>query len=127
VQALGVVLLAAADSLEGFVLYVAVYGSTFGAPGGLIASVRAQHFGRRHFGAIAALQGYAALAAAALGPLLAGWLYDRTASYRLIFAVAATLYALSAAAMLSTPRPRSFVPKDETAGPCGPDARKRVA
>ncbi len=105
VQALGVILLARADSTGWLIVYVVVYGSTFGAPGGLIASVRAQHFGRRCFGAIAALQGYPALIAAALGPLLAGWLYDRSGSYQLIFATVALLYGLSAAAMCLTPRP----------------------
>jgi MFS family permease len=111
VQALGVVCLALADSTGWLVVYLVVYGSAFGAPGGLIASARAQHFGRRCFGTIAALQGYPALAAAALGPLLAGWLYDRSGSYQATFVAVALMYALSAAAMVATPRPPS--------GPCG--------
>lgn len=106
VLALGVVLLALADSTGWLIAYLVVYGSAFGTSGGLIASARAQHFGRRAFGAIAALQGYPALAAAALGPLLAGWIYDRSGSYQITFAVVAGLYVLSAAAMFATPKPR---------------------
>jgi hypothetical protein len=37
---------------------------------------------------------------------LAGWVYDRSGSYRLTFIVVAFLYALSAAAMAATPKPR---------------------
>jgi MFS family permease len=106
VLALGVVLLMRADSTAWLVAYLVVYGSAFGAPGGLITSVRAQHFGRRAFGTIAAVQGYPAQAVAALGPLLAGWLYDRSGSYQATFAAAALLYALGAAAMWATPRPK---------------------
>jgi MFS family permease len=106
VQALGVLLLLLADSTLWLVAYLIVYGSAFGTPGALMTSARAQHFGRRSFGAIAALQGYPAIVAAALGPFLAGWLYDRSGSYQATFAVVTTLYALSAAAMLATPRPR---------------------
>jgi len=105
VLALGVLLLLTADSTAWLLLYLVVYGSAFGAPGGLLTSARAQHFGRRCFGSISALQGYPAQAAAALGPLLAGWLYDRSGGYQATFATVALLYGLSAAAMLATPRP----------------------
>ncbi len=111
VLALGVVLLALARSTGWLVAYLIVYGSAFGTTGGLTASVRAEHFGRRAFGAISALQGYPALAGAALGPLMAGWLYDRSGSYQLTFAFVAGLYVLSAAAMFATPKPEPF-PQD---------------
>ncbi len=73
--------------------------------GGLIASVRAEHFGRRTFGTISAIQGYPGLGAAALGPVLAGWMYDRSGSYQITFAVVAGLYVLGAGAMFATPKP----------------------
>jgi MFS family permease len=108
VLALGVVLLALADSTGWLIAYLVVYGSAFGTPGGLLTSARAQHFGRRAFGAIAALQGYPALVAAALGPVLAGWTYDRSGGYGATFGVVVGLYLLGAAAMFATPRPRSI-------------------
>jgi cyanate permease len=45
------------------------------------------------------------LGGAALGPVLAGWLYDHSGTYQLSLAVVAALYVVSAAAMLLTPRP----------------------
>lgn len=105
VLALGVVLLALANSTGWLIAYLVVYGSAFGTAGGLTASVRAAHFGRRAFGAISAIQGYPGLGGAALGPVLAGWLYDHSGTYQLSLAVVAALYVVSAAAMLLTPRP----------------------
>jgi MFS family permease len=105
VLALGVVLLALASSTGWLIAYLVVYGSAFGTAGALIASVRAEHFGRRAFGAISAIQGYPGLGGAALGPVLAGWLYDHSGSYRLTFALVAALYLVSAAAMFLTPKP----------------------
>ncbi len=106
ILAFGVTLLTLAHTTGGLIAYLVVYGSAFGATGGLAASVRAEHFGRRAFGTISAIQGYPGLGAAALGPVLAGWMYDRSGSYQLTFAVVAALYALSAGAMFATPKPR---------------------
>ena len=108
VLAFGVVLLTLGSSTSWLIAYLIVYGSAFGASGGLIASVRAEHFGRRAFGAISAIQGYPALGGAALGPLLAGWIYDRSGSYQVSFAAVAALYIVSAAAMFATPKPEGL-------------------
>lgn len=102
--ALGVIVLVRADSMGWLIAYVIVYGAAFGAAGPLFASVRAEHFGRRAYATISAVQGLPALAAA-LGPVAAGWLYDRTSSYRVAFAIVAALYVISALAMVLTPKP----------------------
>ncbi len=103
--ALGVVLLALASSTGWLIAYIVVYGAAFGAASALTASVRAEHFGRRGFGAISGVQGVPGLAGAALGPIVAGWIYDRSGSYQLAFAVVAALYVVSAVAMFVTPKP----------------------
>ena len=105
VLGVGVLLLALATSLPLVVAYVVVYGAAYGAGAPLIASVRAEHFGRRAFAAIGAAQGIPALAGAAIGPIAAGSVYDRLGSYVPAFAVVAALYFVSAAAVLATPRP----------------------
>jgi MFS family permease len=105
VLALGVALLALAINTGWLIAYLVVYGSAFGTAGALTASVRAEHFGRRAFGAISAVQGYPGLGGAALGPVLAGWIYDHSGSYQVILAVVASLYLMSAAAMFLTPKP----------------------
>lgn len=106
VMSAGVAVLALASSTTLLLLYVVVYGAAFGASSPLTALVRAEHFGRRAFGAITAIQGIPALAGAAAGPLAAGWIYDRSGSYDQALAGVAVLYATSAAAMLLTPKAR---------------------
>ncbi len=105
VMAIGVAILALAGSTTLFVVYVVVYGAAFGAASPLTASVRAEHFGRRAFGSITAIQGIPALAGAAAGPLAAGWGYDRSGSYDQALAGVALLYVASAVAMFLTPKP----------------------
>lgn len=105
VLALGVVVLAMASSVRWLFAYVVLYGAAFGAGAALAASVRAEHFGRRAFGAISAVQGIPGLAGAALGPLAAGWIYDRSSSYHLAFFIVAVLYLISAATIVATPKP----------------------
>ena len=105
VLGVGVMLLALATSLPLVVAYVLVYGAAYGAGAPLIASVRAEHFGRRAFAAIGAAQGIPALAGAAIGPIAAGSVHDRFGSYVPAFAIVAALYFVSAAAVLATPRP----------------------
>lgn len=105
-QAAGVVvLLLFASSTAGLVVYVVVYGAAYGAASPLTASVRAAHFGRRAFGAITATQGVLALACAAVGPLAAGWLYDRLGSYSLAFGLTLAVFLLAGLAMFLTPKP----------------------
>src|SRR5579864_327513 len=105
VLGLGVVLLTVASSIGWLIAYIIVYGAAFGAVASLTASVRAEHFGRRAFGAISAAQGIPALAGAALGPVITGWIYDRSGAYQLAFAAVSALYAVSAGAMFVTPKP----------------------
>jgi MFS family permease len=107
VLALGVGALAL-GSLVGLIAYVVIFGAGFGSSAPLIALVRAEHFGRRAFARIGAVQGIAALGGAALGPLVAGWTYDRTGSYLPALLAVAALYVVSAATMFFTPRPVRF-------------------
>ncbi len=109
--ALGVGALALGGSLAGLLAYVVIFGAVFGATSPLTASVRAEHFGRRAFASIGAVQGIPALGGAALGPLAAGWTHDRAGSYVPALLAVAALYVVSAAAMFLTPLPaRSTAP-----------------
>src|SRR5205085_9298819 len=94
-QALGVGLLAEARSLALLVGYVVVYGFAFGAVNPLHASVMAEHFGGRAYGSITGVHGLATWAGAGLGPLAAGWLYDRTGGYSLALWLAVAALGLS--------------------------------
>jgi MFS family permease len=104
IQALGVVILVVASSLAVLVAYAAVYGLAFGAISPLRASVMAEHFGRRSYGAITALQGLPVAIGAATGPLVAGWLYDRLGDYALALWLCSAAFLASAVLVVLTPR-----------------------
>ncbi len=102
---LGVVVLTLASSAIWLYLYVVVYGIAFGARSPLRASVMAEHFGRRAYGTITAIQGCVIAVPAALGPLAAGWLYDRLGSYQLALWLTTASFAIAAVLILLTPLP----------------------
>ncbi len=105
-QAVGIVVLVQASSLVWLILYVVIYGSAYGAFSPLRASVMADHFGRRGYGAITAVQGIPVALCAGLGPLAAGWLYDGLHHYEVAFWLCAGAFLLAAIGIGLTPRPR---------------------
>jgi MFS family permease len=113
-QAVGIVVLVQASSLGWLILYVILYGTAYGAFSPLRASVMAEHFGRRAYGAITAVQGIPVAVCAGLGPLAAGWLYDVLHHYELAFWLCAGAFLLAALGLLVTAPPR---PNPEGATP----------
>jgi MFS family permease len=107
-QAVGIVVLVLASSLDWLILYVIVYGTAYGAFSPLRASVMADHFGRRAYGSITAVQGIPVAVCAGLGPLAAGWLYDVLHHYEVAFWLCAGAFLLAAIGMAMTPRPQNY-------------------
>ena len=106
-QAAGIaVLVLAGTSLAWLILYVVIYGSAYGAFSPLRASVMAEHFGHRAYGAITAVQGIPVAVCAGLGPLAAGWLYDGLHHYELAFWLCAAAFLLAAIGIVLAPRPK---------------------
>jgi MFS family permease len=104
-MAAGAAILALGGTTPAFVAYALVYGIGFGSVNALRATVMAEHFGRRAYGAITATQNIAVTLCAALGPILAGRLYDAAHDYRpALLAITAALLAATAATLF-TPRP----------------------
>jgi MFS family permease len=95
-QAVGIAVLVLSSSLLWLILYVLIYGTAYGAFSPLRASVMADHFGRRAYGSITAMQGVPVALCAALGPVAAGWLYDRLHHYELAFWICAGAFLLAA-------------------------------
>lgn len=104
-QAAGIVVLVQASSLGWLILYVVIYGCAYGAFSPLRASVMADHFGRRAYGAITAVQGIPVAVCAGLGPLAAGWLYDVLHHYEVAFWLCACAFLLAAIGIGLTPQP----------------------
>lgn len=105
VQALGIIALILAPSVGWLVLYVLLYGAAFGAIAPLRATIMADHFGRRAYGAITALQGCVTVLCTATGPLAAGWLYDQFGRYDIAFWLCVCGMLLSALGVFFTPPP----------------------
>jgi MFS family permease len=102
-----VVLVLASSSLAWLILYVMIYGCAYGAFSPLRASVMADHFGRRAYGAITAVQGIPVAVCAGLGPLAAGWLYDVLHHYEMAFWLCACAFLLAAIGIALAPRPQA--------------------
>jgi MFS family permease len=65
----------------------------------------ADHFGRRTYGSITAVQGIPMALCAGLGPLAAGWLYDWLHHYELAFWLCAGAFLLAALGLVVTAQP----------------------
>lgn len=85
-----------------------VYGSLLGLAGGFNFTLQSvmwpNYFGRRNLGSIRSAAASATIAAAAIGPLPFGWMFDLTSSYRVPILVFLTLpVAATVAALLAAP------------------------
>jgi MFS family permease len=103
IQALGTLLLLLTTNLFWLSAYVVIFGLAFGAASGLRAAMMAEHIGRRRFGAITAVMALASVAPSALGPVVAGWLYDRAHNYDLAFGLATLCMVMATVMVLVTP------------------------
>jgi len=66
----------------------------------------AEHFGRRAYGGITAIQGVVIAVPAAAGPLAAGWLYDTLGNYQLALWLTAGAFLVAALLVVATPEPQ---------------------
>ncbi|MBI1942336.1 MAG: MFS transporter [Betaproteobacteria bacterium] len=78
--------------------YAVLLGVGYSATASLIPAMVSDRFGGRHFGTIVGVGLMGSAAGSALGPWMAGWLFDRTGSYMLAFAIAAGCGLVSGAA-----------------------------
>jgi len=78
--------------------YAVLLGVGYSATASLIPAMVSDRFGGLHFGAIVGAGLMGSAAGSALGPWMAGFLFDRTGSYMLAFAIAAGCGVLAGAA-----------------------------
>lgn len=105
VQAMGILVLIVAPGAPWLWLYVLLYGAAFGVLSPLRAQVMADHFGKRAYGAITGYQGIPLALCQAIGPLVAGWLYDRLHHYDLAFWLCVGGFVLAALLIGILPQP----------------------
>ena len=80
-QGSGVLLLMIARDMMAVYRFVAVFGVGFGATVPLLASIRADYFGRAALGKIQGFMSPVTMVAGATGPVSDGYLFDTTGSY----------------------------------------------
>lgn len=85
---------------------VLVYALGFGGLGALIVLAITETFGLKQFGSIMGIVSLVMTIPTAVGPLIAGLVYDATASYRLSFAVVIAMFAVGIVCMLFARPPK---------------------
>jgi MFS family permease len=78
--------------------YAVLLGVGYSATASLIPAMVSDRFGGRHFGTIVGVGLMGSAAGSALGPWMAGYLFDLRGSYMLAFAVAAGCGAIAGVA-----------------------------
>lgn len=102
-QATGLVLLAATDSLPLLALFVAVFGTGFGAPLPLRSAIQADLFGLRALGSLQGMVTFATTLGGLVGPIVAGAIVDLSGDYRPGFLACAAVGALAVPLVLAIP------------------------
>lgn len=98
--ALGVLILAHSTEWWHLIFFVLTYGIGWGGGATTMSVVRADYFGRRAFGTISGLMDAVQMFGLVLGPVFAGWVYDKYESYYLAFMLFAVAGAVAAIIMV---------------------------
>jgi MFS family permease len=86
------------------VIATAIFGATVGAENDVIIYLVSKFFGMRSFGALLGGINSIAAIAATIGPIGAGWIYDRTGTYDLMLLVVGCIMGLGALGMFALGR-----------------------
>lgn len=94
-QAVGLIILISANSIQQVYLFTFVFGIGWGAAP-LMQALRAEYFGRKYFASIAGFQQALTVFSNAGGPIFAGWMFDATGSYNVAFTFFVLTYVVGA-------------------------------
>jgi len=83
-----------------------VHGLAWGGRGPQMAAIRAEYFGRSSFGKIMGVSNGIIIIGTIAGPLIAGYVYDTTGSYRIGFDILAAMSGAGAVFFVLARRPR---------------------
>jgi sugar phosphate permease len=108
-HAAGLYALAFGSTLYWVLAFTVLHGTAWGMRGPLMQAMRADYFGRKSFGVIMGFSSLIIMFGNVAGPLVAGITADATGSYRIGFAVMATLAGLGSIffALATKPSPPS--------------------
>jgi sugar phosphate permease len=115
-QFLGVLLvLMDQKSMLALYTFFIIYGLGMGALFTLTPAIRARYFGRGSFGSIAGISRAFTIPVGVLGPVLAGYIYDKTGSYITAFTLFAVLLGIAGIIMSFTAPPKPLKKLDDNA------------
>ncbi len=104
-QVIGIAVLMNANSLAGLLAYSVLYGASTGAAFGVRNTWLGGLYGRKAFGAVTAAHGTLIYFGGAIGPILAGALFDHFGNYQVAFTIALTITAASIGGLFFVPSP----------------------
>lgn len=105
-HAVGLLLIAwAGRNLFAVAGFAVLHGIAWGTRGPMMQAIRADYFGRTHFGSISGWSSVITTIGPILGPIIAGFLYDWTGSYQLGFTVVALMAAAGSVFFVLSTRP----------------------
>ena len=107
-QALGVLVLMTANSMAMVYLFIFLFGVGFGGGIPLGTAIWAEYFGRKAFGKIMGFSAPVGMISSAVGPIMAGHIFDVTGSYSYAFmAISALVLCGSPVIMSLRKKPRN--------------------
>ena len=95
IQGIGVLIIAFANNIIHVYAFVVIYGLTYGGCIPLLMAFRGDIFGRKNFAQMSGIMSPFRMIGNVVGPVLAGYLFDVTGSYRIAFIAFAAVAALS--------------------------------
>lgn len=98
---LGMAMLLGAARVAPLLGFIVFYGLTVGAPLVLMPMVMAESLGIRRLGSVMGITGMFATAGAAIGPVLAGRIFDVSGSYSAAFSVFVAMWLLATASIFA--------------------------
>ncbi|MCK9485729.1 MAG: MFS transporter [Dehalococcoidia bacterium] len=104
-HAAGLLLVAHLGSLSAVVGFAVLHGLAWGTRGPLMQGIRADYFGRSSFGSIMGFSSMILMIGQIAGPVIAGFLYDRTGSYESGFTIIALIAASGSVFFMLSTRP----------------------
>jgi MFS family permease len=102
---IGLLALAYAVNTAMVIAFAVMHGLAWGTRGPLMQAIRADYFGSSHFGAIMGWSSMIVMVGTTSGPLVAGFLADRTGNYELGFTVLAVAAMLGSVFFLLATKP----------------------
>lgn len=125
-HAAGLLLVAYASSLAMVIGFALLHGWGWGTRGPLMVAMRADYFGASSFGTIMGFSSLIVMLGMTTGPIVAGYLADRTGSYELGLAVLAVASLLGSIFFLLATPPRRR-PQPAAARPVEGELERRAA